>query len=272
MSYPGGKAGAGVKQKIINLMPPHRVYIEPFLGGAAIMRAKKPAAVNIGLDLDNTVPGLKWVAAHVNGENWCSSSGRELPPGRSHYAIHGDGLQFLRTYPFQGDELVYCDPPYLMSTRTGRRAYKYEWWVDQHRELLKLLNTLPAMVMLSGYKSALYDEVLLFGPGKPWNVLTFEAMTRGGHTKTEWLWYNFPPPTELHDYKHVGEGYRERERIKRKKARWVARLAKMPALERQCLLEALLELSPPDPASGDDEGANSAKAAPDTNRSLETSR
>ena len=42
MGYPGGKAGAGVYQTIINLMPPHDVYIEPFLGGGAVMRLKRP--------------------------------------------------------------------------------------------------------------------------------------------------------------------------------------------------------------------------------------
>ena len=51
MSYPGGKNGAGVYQKIISLMPPHDVYIEPFLGGGAVMRLKRPASLNIGCDL-----------------------------------------------------------------------------------------------------------------------------------------------------------------------------------------------------------------------------
>jgi hypothetical protein len=32
VSYPGGKNGLGVYQAIINRMPPHQVYIEPFLG------------------------------------------------------------------------------------------------------------------------------------------------------------------------------------------------------------------------------------------------
>ena len=33
-------------------MPPHDVYIEPFLGGGAIMKRKPPALRNIGIDLD----------------------------------------------------------------------------------------------------------------------------------------------------------------------------------------------------------------------------
>jgi hypothetical protein len=58
MVYAGGKNGAGVYQTIINLMPPHDVYIEPFLGGGAIMRQKRPAvrfrwAQNDLVSLDN---------------------------------------------------------------------------------------------------------------------------------------------------------------------------------------------------------------------------
>ena len=36
MTYPGGKGGNGFYQKIINLIPPHDVYIETHLGGGAI--------------------------------------------------------------------------------------------------------------------------------------------------------------------------------------------------------------------------------------------
>ena len=50
MTYPGGKNGAGIYQRIINHMPPHRVYIEPFLGSGAVMRHKRPAERNIGID------------------------------------------------------------------------------------------------------------------------------------------------------------------------------------------------------------------------------
>ena len=39
MNFAGGKGGT--YQKNINLMPPHDVYIESYLGGGAIMRYKK---------------------------------------------------------------------------------------------------------------------------------------------------------------------------------------------------------------------------------------
>jgi DNA adenine methylase len=224
-SYPGGKNGSGVYQRIICLMPPHQVYIEPFLGGGAVMRHKRPAAVNIGVDL---------VATAV------SAVSAELTPASSaaavfHFAI-GDGIEFLRTYPFIGRELVYCDPPYMLETRSGRRAYRHDMDEVDHSRLMRVLKRLECKVMISGYWSQWYGKVLA-----EWSHVSYQTMTRGGYQKTEWLWFNFPPPTELHDYRYLGEGYRERERITRKKARWRAKLVKMPKLERQALLAAIAD-------------------------------
>ena len=42
-------------------------------------------------------------------------------------------------------------------------------------------------------------------------------MTRGGRLATEWVWMNYPEPIALHDYRYLGEDFREREPIKRKK-------------------------------------------------------
>ncbi len=150
--------------------------------------------------------------------------------------FQGDGIQFLENYPFSGSELVYCDPPYLMSTRSGKRLYEHEMSDVDHRRLLRVLLELPCMVMISGYSSALYAKEL-----KGWNATAFQTTTRGGRTVAEWVWYNFPPPVELHDYRYLGRDFRERERIKRKKQRWTARLARMPILERQALLCAISE-------------------------------
>jgi len=106
MTYPGGKNGSGVYQKLINLMPPHQTYIEPFLGGGAIMRIKKPAPANIGIDIDADVvqrfhrenPDLATELHICSALDW-------LAPGRS------------SLYYTNPRTLIYLDPPYLMSVR-----------------------------------------------------------------------------------------------------------------------------------------------------------
>lgn len=56
--YPGTKGGAGVFQNIISLMPPHDAYIETHLGMGYVMRNKKPAAENIGLEKDPAIVAI----------------------------------------------------------------------------------------------------------------------------------------------------------------------------------------------------------------------
>lgn len=246
MSYPGGKGGAGIAQRIISLMPPHRVYIEPFLGHGAVLRAKRPAAVNIGLDLDRAALLAVQDLLAGNGER---AGGLAIPDAtvlpaaalarksdrRRHLLIQADALSFLHAYRFKGDELMYCDPPYILSTCT-RRHYRHILTDDQHAELLALLVTIPCPILISHYAHPLYAQTL-----HDWNTLSYPAMTRGGHAKTEHLWLNFEPPSTLHDARYVGQNFRERERIKRRKARWVRRILAMPAYERQALYEALTE-------------------------------
>ena len=225
-SYDGGKGGAGVSQWIINQIPPHATYIEAFLGAGAVMRVKRPAQCSFGIELDQAVIQTYW--------------GSGIPDLT---IICGDALATLRsllaTRQIDRSTFLYCDPPYFMETRSGQRPiYAHEFCtIEQHRALLTLLRTLPCMVAISGYWSALY-ELELAG----WRTSTFNTVKRSGETAEEWLWMNYPAPLELHDYRYLGKGFRERERIKRKKARWVQRLRTMPELERLCLMEAITEL------------------------------
>ncbi|SRR6266404_4845567 len=53
VNYPGGKNAPGVYQTVINQIPPHRVYIEPFAGSAAIYRYKSLAALSYLIDVDS---------------------------------------------------------------------------------------------------------------------------------------------------------------------------------------------------------------------------
>jgi hypothetical protein len=222
MTYPGGKAGSGVYQALINMMPPHSIYVEAFLGAGAVMLAKKTAHINIGIDLDDDcLIALEGYRA----------SGLQL--------VKADATQWLAANPLPPDALVYCDPPYLMETRKTKQArYKYEMTTRDHIDLLNVLIDLNCMVMISGYRSDLYLQHL-----QNWRVETFQATTRSGKSATEYVWLNFDPPFELHDYRYLGSDYRERERIKRKKTRWANRLRRQPPQERHALMAALEDLA-----------------------------
>jgi len=223
--YPGAKGGEGVYHTIISQMPPHETYIEPFVGSGAVLRFKRPAVCSIAVDADAMVIGYWQRALPI--VDW----------GGVVKFICGDGIRFLEEYPWRGGELVYADPPYLMSTRSCQRDYyRKEFTEVDHVRLLAVLKKLPCPVLLSGYWSVLYDEAL-----QGWRLLTFQTMTHRGPA-TECLWMNFPAPLALHDYQYLGAGFRERERIKRKKLRWQKMLAKMPALERAAVIEAVEEM------------------------------
>lgn len=235
MAYPGGKAGAGIYQTIINQIPPHEVYIEPFLGGGAVLMHKRLARSSIGIDADGDVI-IYWASRFA-------ASGNDALPGV--IVRQGDAISFLKSYDWQGNEIVYCDPPYLFDVRSCRRhVYTCEFGdVDQHQELLAVILSLPCMVAISGYWSSLYGELLA-----TWRTINFRARTRGGRLATEWLWMNYKEPTQLHDYRYLGSNFRERERIKRIKSRWAARLARMDTLERYAVMATLAGFGEPGPS------------------------
>ena len=137
--------------------------------------------------------------------------------------------------------LIYADPPYLGSVRAdpSRRYYKHELRTPEaHAALLACLRSLPCLVMLSGYRSALYDAALA-----DWRTISIPTVTRGGKPATETVWMNFPEPFVFHDSRFLGHNFRERERIKRKKLRWKSRLAAMSRLDRAAVLDAISELA-----------------------------
>ncbi len=246
-SYPGGKGSS--YQKIINQIPPHKVFIEPFLGGGAVMANKLPAMLNIGVDINENVLSLT-AGSIATSSDACRHTPPEMAMGaaiarngitavppemamgaatarngitavppemamgaataRNYLFMCADAVEFLREYQFTGNEFIYCDPPYLMSTRKQQRAiYAHEFATEaEHTSLLTLLREIPCKIALSGYFSELYADML-----RGWHTYTFESQTRSGKTATEWLWMNYPPPNELHDYRFLGDNYRQRERI-----------------------------------------------------------
>lgn len=119
---------------------------------------------------------------------------------RTVHLEHLPALAVLAKYATRPDVAVYCDPPYLASTRCKEHhqrpaGYAVESASEQdHRELAQVLHTSPASVLLSGYDSPLYRELY----GDWWRLektVDVPAANGRGHPMakaTEVIWSNRP--------------------------------------------------------------------------------
>lgn len=90
------------------------------------------------------------------------------------------------------DVLIYADPPYLIETRT-QKQYNIEMPTKaQHTELLEILKKHPGPVILSGYDSPLYNDLL-----NGWVRLQQPSTAEGGALRTEVMWLNYEPQIAL---------------------------------------------------------------------------
>lgn len=109
-----------------------------------------------------------------------------------------DAIQVIDSYA-KPDAFVYCDPPYVLSSRVDEDVYAHEMDDNHHRRFAAACNRareVGAMVAISGYPNPLYDDELFAG----WYRTTFEvalrvapAEARKGVTRTEALWTSYDP-------------------------------------------------------------------------------
>ena len=99
-----------------------------------------------------------------------------------------DALSVMRAHDAE-TTLHYIDPPYVPETRVqGNRYYAHEMTVEGHEQLLAVARTMTGMVMISGYDSEVYNDMLT-----SW-VKTEKTSRisagRGTKVRTECLWLN----------------------------------------------------------------------------------
>lgn len=95
---------------------------------------------------------------------------------------HKDALQLIRQFNHP-KVLIYCDPPYVLSTRSCKHSYRNEMDDAAHEELLDLLNQHRGSVMLSGYANELYDKKL-----QGWARYDVDMVITSGAKRQESLW------------------------------------------------------------------------------------
>lgn len=257
LRYHGGKWK--LAPWIIEHMPPHRVYVEPFGGGGSVLLRKPRSYAEVYNDLWSTVVNVfrvlrdpiqseqlrklleltpfareEFVQAYIQetdspverarktilrsfaGFGSASTNGEFMTGFRANSNRSGttpahDWQNYPQYIPafverLQGvlienrpaidviqqqdsdQALHYVDPPYVHAARNmarGNAAYAIEMTDDDHRALADVLHRAKGMVMLSGYRSALYDE--LYGD---WTRIEREAHADGAQPRIEVLWLN----------------------------------------------------------------------------------
>lgn len=81
--------------------------------------------------------------------------------------------------------LFYVDPPYVLRTRAWdhRRIYSHELVDDEHAALLQQLRGARGMVLLSGYRCPMYDDLL-----GDWLRVDINARAQANRPRVESLW------------------------------------------------------------------------------------
>lgn len=94
-----------------------------------------------------------------------------------------DALDVITRFSDQEDCLLYVDPPYPLSTRSGA-LYEHEMKSEkEHLVLLEALEKHAGSVVLSGYACKLYDERL-----SHWQRITIPSLAEHGRARIEVLW------------------------------------------------------------------------------------
>ena len=93
-------------------------------------------------------------------------------------------LEVIKRFDYE-NTFMYIDPPYLLETRRAKQ-YKCEMDDAEHVRLLSLLQKSQAKIMISGYASELYDDMLT-----GWNRQELVSHAEMGKPRTEIIWMNY---------------------------------------------------------------------------------
>lgn len=142
------------------------------------IRGNRPLTVN---GFFNKVDGLQEVAQRLSNTQ----------------IENKDAVSVIRDYDAE-DCVMYCDPPYVPTTRGDGNAYgEYEMTLEEHEQLLSTVLDCEGFVAISGYDAPIYTDML-----EDWWVLRDdERINQNGpsglpsdNSKTqEVLWTNYNP-------------------------------------------------------------------------------
>jgi DNA adenine methylase len=93
-----------------------------------------------------------------------------------------DGIELIKKFNNKENVLIYCDPPYVQSTRSSNRRYDVDMEDDIQDKFLDVCLNCRCKMLISGYDNEKYDILLENG----YNKVEFEVNHR-----IETLWRNY---------------------------------------------------------------------------------
>lgn len=220
--YPGSKGGAGVYQRILNKIPDAPVMLFPFLGSGQIFRRLDHSRSRIFINDYDPKVFAAWDESGI------------ISPDRV-------GLSCLHFYDFlvmneRNSTFVYCDPTYMMDTRSGGVLYRCEMSKKDHVRLLEWAQKTDSRVIISHPVNKLYSTML-----SDWSIEEFDYMTRGG-LRQDAIWYNYDPNAfPLNTYEFLGENFTKRQTMKRQAQNIIKKLSKLDLHTRDRVMRQVIE-------------------------------
>lgn len=282
-TYPGGKSGAGIYQRYINMIPPHDVFVSLFAGRCGVTRHIMPAAHTIVIDKDENVcqwwddwrrtkTGRTLEIHHCDGIDWLRyNCGATLYPASTAAKVASDA--FLRVARATHNPAARTSGTATHNSAATAAAAQFGGTAATHDSAAKYFifgdppYVLDTRVKLNMYVHEMSDaqhvdfvdlatrtnasryQMLICGyPSPLYRPLKswriFNHMVPGrAGLRRERVWMNYCEPIDLHDYRFIGNNRRSRERIRRRQINWRSQLARMSVQERRAMLQRLNELS-----------------------------
>lgn len=99
------------------------------------------------------------------------------------------------------DDLIYLDPPYVRSSRKSGALYRHEMNDEQQVQLLELISSSRAKIVISGYRSDLYEKYL-----HTWETDSILSQTTSTKMAEEVIWMNYKAPAKQLSLDYYMEG------------------------------------------------------------------
>lgn len=216
--YTGHKKIPGVFQKIINEVPAHTHYLEPF-GGTGIIGKLLPVTT----------------VKHFNDLNKNLHICYRRIPGDTVIVTKQNAIDILQSGPYSSagtDTFIFCDPPYLHCTRAQPNLYKYEMTDTDHIQFLAAVKLLHCKIMIVHPRCELYDNAL-----QSWRTIELK-IRYNRKTSHEKLYMNYLPGS-LQTYRYIGKDCWQRQAYKRKSVRHSRKSIPIPFEESRYLTDNL---------------------------------